>query len=173
MQILRRTGGAQKQSFKIFLDFQVVQKDIEVNVRCFLPSRNVQPLIRRDETFIWNIPFTQWWMSKRDSDKIGRSGLRSIFPDKETTYFSLLYLLHISCIVGKIIGLLHILLGFPSGSAGKESACNAGELGSIPEEGNGYPLQYSGLENSMDCIVHGVAKSQTRLNDFHFHIYYY
>ena len=52
MQILRRTGGAQKQSFKIFLDFQVVQKDIEVNVRCFLPSRNVQPLIRRDETFI-------------------------------------------------------------------------------------------------------------------------
>ena len=34
--------------------------------------------------------------------------------------------------------------------------------------GKGYPLQYSGLENSMDCIVHGVAKSQTRLSDFHF-----
>ena len=64
--------------------------------------------------------------------------------------------------------------GFPCGSAGKESACNAGDLGSIPElgrspgEGKGYLLQYSGLENSMDCIVHGVANSRTRLNDFHF-----
>ena len=59
------------------------------------------------------------------------------------------------------------------GSAGKESACNAGDLGLIPGlgrspgEGKGYPLQYSGLENSMDCIVHGVAKSRTRLSDFH------
>ena len=50
-----------------------------------------------------------------------------------------------------------------------------GDLGSIPElgrspgEGNGYPLQYSGLESSMDCIVHGVAKSWTQLSDFHFH----
>ena len=53
----------------------------------------------------------------------------------------------------------------------KESACNAGDLGSIlglgrsPEEGKGYPLQYPGLENSMNCIVHGVAKNQTRLSD--------
>ena len=39
----------------------------------------------------------------------------------------------------------------------------------FPGEGNGYPLQYSGLENSMDCIVHGVAKSGTRLSNFHFH----
>ena len=60
-----------------------------------------------------------------------------------------------------------ILLGFPCGSAGKESACNVGDLdlipglGRSPEEGKGYPLQYSGLENSMDCIVHGVAKSRT------------
>ena len=65
-----------------------------------------------------------------------------------------------------------VFLGFPCGSAGKESACNAGDLGSIPElgrspgEGKGYLLQYSGLENSMDCIVHGVTKSQTRLTDF-------
>ena len=50
-------------------------------------------------------------------------------------------------------------------SVGKESICNAGDLGLIPGlgrspgEGKGYPLQYSGLENSMDCIVHGVAKS--------------
>ena len=65
-------------------------------------------------------------------------------------------------------------LGFPGGSAGTESACNAGDLGSIPGlgrspgEGDGCPLQYCGLENSMDRIVHGVTKSQTRLSDFHF-----
>ena len=63
--------------------------------------------------------------------------------------------------------------GFPCGSAGKESTCNAGDLGSIPGlgrspgEGKGYPLQDSSLENSVDCIIHGVAKSQTRLSDFH------
>ena len=57
--------------------------------------------------------------------------------------------------------------GFPCGSAGKECACNAGDLGSIPglgrspREGKGYPIQYSGLENSLDSIVHGVAKSWT------------
>ena len=57
--------------------------------------------------------------------------------------------------------------GFPCGSAGKESACNAGNLGSIPGlgrspgDGKGYPLQYSGLENSMDCIVHEVVESWT------------
>ena len=60
-----------------------------------------------------------------------------------------------------------VFLGFPYGSAGKESACNAGDTGLIPGlgrspgEGKGYPLQYSGLENSTDCIVHGVTKSQT------------
>ena len=55
------------------------------------------------------------------------------------------------------------------GSAAKESACSAGDLGSIPGlgrspgEGKGYLLQYSVLENSMDCIVHGVTKSRTGL----------
>ena len=64
--------------------------------------------------------------------------------------------------------------GFPGGSDGKESACSAEDPGSIPELGRsageaiGYPLQYSGLENSMDCIVPGVTKSRTRLRDFHF-----
>ena len=58
-------------------------------------------------------------------------------------------------------------LGFPCSSAGRESACNVGDPGSIPglgrcpAEGNGKPLQYSGLENAMDCIVHGVAESDT------------
>ena len=59
------------------------------------------------------------------------------------------------------------LMGFSCGSAGKESVCNAGDQGPIPGlgrspgEGKGYPLQDSGLENSMDCIAHGVAKSWT------------
>ena len=65
-------------------------------------------------------------------------------------------------------------MGFPYGSAGKESACNVEDLGLIPgfgrspREGKGYPLQYSGLENSMDCIGNGVTKSRTQLSDFHF-----
>ena len=70
------------------------------------------------------------------------------------------------------LGKLHSLLGFPGGSAGKGSTCNEGDLGSIPgwgrfpEEGKGYPLQCSGLENSMGCIVHGVPNSWTRLSAF-------
>ena len=65
-----------------------------------------------------------------------------------------------------------IALGFPHSSVGKEWACNAGDPGTIPgsgwsAEGKGYPLQYSGLENSMDYKVHGVAKSQTQLSEFH------
>ena len=63
------------------------------------------------------------------------------------------------------------MYGFLHSAVGEESACNAGDLGSIPElgrslgEGKGYPLQYSGLENSM---AYTVAKSRTRLSDFHF-----
>ena len=69
------------------------------------------------------------------------------------------------------------MVDFPSGSEVKASACNEGDLGSIPGlgrspgEGNGNPLQYSCLENPKDggawwATVHGVAKSQTRLRDF-------
>ena len=60
-----------------------------------------------------------------------------------------------------------VFLGFPCGSVDKESACTVGDLGLIPGLGRspgeweGYLLQYSGLENSMNCIVHGVAKSWT------------
>ena len=59
------------------------------------------------------------------------------------------------------------LKGHPSGSAGKDSACNVADQGSVPRlgrsprEGNGYPLQYSGLENSMAYVVHGVTKIWT------------
>ena len=70
-------------------------------------------------------------------------------------------------------------MGIPGVSDGQESTCNAGDLGSIPGlgrslgEGNGNPLQYSCLENphgqrSLGAVVHGVAKSQTQLRDFHF-----
>ena len=74
---------------------------------------------------------------------------------------------------------LYMYLGFPGSSDGKEYACNAEDLGSIPglerSPGgrHGNPLQYSCLENSMDrgawqATVHGVAKSQTQLSDFYF-----
>ena len=66
-------------------------------------------------------------------------------------------------------------MGFPNCSVGKEPICNEGDPGSIPwlgrspGEGKGYPLQYSGLENSMDCRAHRVARqSQTRMSDFDF-----
>ena len=70
-----------------------------------------------------------------------------------------------------------ISLGFPCGSAGKESTCNVGDLGLIPglgrspREGKGYPLQYSCQEISMDWLYspYGVAKSQTWLSNFHCH----
>ena len=65
-------------------------------------------------------------------------------------------------------------MGFPESSVDKESTCNTGDPSSIPGlgrsagEGISYPPQYSSLENFMDCIVHGVAKSETWLSDFHF-----
>ena len=68
---------------------------------------------------------------------------------------------------------IHVSMGFPYGSDGKQSTCNAGNLGLIPGlgrspgEGKGYPLQYCGLENSMDYIVHGVANNHTQLSEFH------
>ena len=96
----------------------------------------------------------------------------------------------VSCIIGGLYQLSHqgrsLCLdqlysqqprgGFPCGSAGKESAHSVRSrlgfdpwVGEIPWRREGYPLQYSGLENSMDCIVHGVSKSWTQLSNFHFH----
>ena len=66
------------------------------------------------------------------------------------------------CDSEEVVGIWGLHVTIPYGSAGKESACNMGDLGSIPGsggspgEGKGYLLQYSGLENSMDCIVHGI-----------------
>ena len=77
------------------------------------------------------------------------------------------------CTLVRVLGGLLQSRNFPdiylmiSWGVGKESVCNMGDLGSIPGlgrapgEGKGYPLQYSGPENFMDCIVHGFAKSQT------------
>ena len=71
-----------------------------------------------------------------------------------------------------------VFLGFPRGSTGKESAYNMGDLGLMPGlrrfpgEGKGYSLHNPGLENSMDYIIHGVAKSQTRLSDLHVHFHF-
>ena len=84
----------------------------------------------------------------------------------------MLYLL--KAVAHSITKLLYKLFGFSDSSVGKEYTCNAGDPGLIPGsgrspgEGKGYPLQYSGLENSMDCIVHGIAKTQTQLSDFNF-----
>ena len=70
-----------------------------------------------------------------------------------------------------------VFLGFPGGSAGKGFACNAGDLGLIPGLGRspgeekGYTLQYSSLENSMGCLVHGVAKSRIWLSNSHFYFH--
>ena len=67
-----------------------------------------------------------------------------------------------------------VFLGFPCGSAGKESACNVEDLGFIPGlgrfpgEGKGYPFQYFGEFHGLYSIVHGVAKNWTRLSNFHF-----
>ena len=75
--------------------------------------------------------------------------------------------------------LFFVCVGMGGSSAGKESTSNAGDpglipgLGRSPGEGNGYPLQYSGLENSMDYIVRGVAKSRTQLSDFYFSSFSY
>ena len=91
---------------------------------------------------------------------------------REWTYVYL-WLIHID-IWQKPTKYFKASMGFPCGSAGKESACNEGDVGLIPGlgrspgEGKGYLLQYSGLENTTDCTAHGVTKSQARLSNFHF-----
>ena len=116
-------------------------------------------------------------LKKQNSDVITK---RTIYPQllDQKLMKTRKTLISILCL-GKSVGcrncsVLLSTLGFPGSSAGKESACNAGNSSSIPGsgrspgEGNCYPLQYSGLENFMDCIVHEVPKSWTCLSDFHF-----
>ena len=107
---------------------------------------------------------------------MGHSLVNNYFPDVLEDQRSLALCLSPSFSLPLIyFSLPSLSLGFPHISVGEESACNAGDLGLIPGlgrspgEGKGYPLQYPGLENSMDYTVHGVTKSQTRLSDFHFH----
>ena len=101
-----------------------------------------------------------------------------IIPNQQPEMFCNYVILNknqIAHIDWQLISLLFCGFNILGGSAGRESACNVGDLGSIPEfgrfpaEGKSYPLQYSGLENSMHCISLGVAKSQTWLSHFHSH----
>ena len=97
------------------------------------------------------------------------------FQDHKTLSLKIIVLPHSKIQVWKST-VFNKNMGFPGGSDGKESACNVGDLGSIPElgrspgGGHGNPLQYSCLENPMDrgawrATVHGVTKSQTRLSN--------
>ena len=86
----------------------------------------------------------------------------------------LLFLLYFILLDATLLDFLKFFIFDYCSSAGKESACNVGDLGSIPGlgrspgEGKSYPLQYSVLENSTDYIVHGVTKSWTGLSNFHY-----
>ena len=140
---------------------------------------SINPVQRKSSSFLHNLilvleapPFLEGL--RLEAKNQTPSSLPS--PYSQTLSTNTLYSLQ----EAQTVGLYFVLLGFPDGSAGKESTCNAGDLGWIPGlgrspgGGNGYPLQYSGLENSMNCMVHGVAKSQTPLSqtplsDFHFH----
>ena len=145
------------------------------------------PGIVQARTLEWvSISFSNAWKWKVKAKSLSRVRLfatpwatammnRSL-PTRLHCYYWTTYVVQEFFLYSQTLGESSIgyLLGFPFGSAGKESACNVRALGSIlglgtsPGEGKAYPLQYSGLENSMDCIVHGVAKSWTRLSDFHF-----
>ena len=83
------------------------------------------------------------------------------------TFSCLRVCLFVQILLNLVINLFRYYMGFLGGSAGKESVGNVGDLGSIsglgrsPGEGTGYLLQYSGLEDPMDCIVHGITKRWT------------
>ena len=89
--------------------------------------------------------------------------------------------LHVACISTSFLfmawySILCVHRAFSYGSTGRESTCYVGDLGSIPGLGRspgevkGYPFQNSGPKNSINCRIHGVAKSQTRLSHCHFHV---
>ena len=118
-----------------------------ISMESTMPSNHLilcYPLSSCPQSFPASWSFPMSWLFSSGTKSIGTSALASVLP-----------------------------MGFAGDSADKESTCNTGDLGWIlglgrsPGEGKGYPLQYSGLENSKDCTVHGVAKSQTRLSNFH------
>ena len=116
-------------------------------------SRSVKPTLSNTRTLFLNVKKKKHWPLMTVVFVLGKKK-KSYFVTNHNFYAS---------------------WGFPWGSAGKETTCSVGDLGSVPElgrspgEGKGYPLQYSGLKNFMNCIAHGVAKSRTQLGDFHFH----
>ena len=128
-------------------------------------------LIYETETDSW-IQRTDLWLPRREREwrqmncELGISRCKLLYIEWANS--KILLYSTMNCIQYPVIN--------HCGSAGKESACNVGDLGLVPAlgrspgEGKGYPLQYSGLENSVDCIVHGVAKSRTQLSNFHFPI---
>ena len=141
-------------------------RDENTRLSCLSPETPVCRSRSNSYNQIWNNRLVQTWERNTSRLCIVIAQLVKNLPAMQETWFN--------SWVGKIPWRRDrlptpVFLGFPRGSAGKESACNAEDLGSIPElgrspgEGKGYPLQYSGLENSMDFIVHGVTKSWTQL----------
>ena len=111
----------------------------------------------------------------RESCSLPRRGAFSSFHNPRGSFLSPCFHPHSKYSHPHYSPSLESIWGFPDSSVGKESTCSVGDLGSIlrlgrsPREGKGYPLQCSGLENSMDYTgeFHGVAKSRTLLSDFH------
>ena len=130
-------------------------------------SSSVVPFSSCLQSFPSSGPLLMRWLFISGAQNIGTSASESVLPMTIQDWFPL-------GLTGNSIELYYVL---PCGSAGKESTCNSGDLGSIPGlgkspgGGKGYPLQ-SGLENSLDCIGHGATKSWTRQSNFHITVVY-
>ena len=142
-------------------------------------SKKIYPAAREDviQPSLWHTEFLLWVTETENPMCKQRTTLAFTLYLGVNSHQQRLNSLETSKTLQLILFGNNFLLCFPCGSAGKESACNVGDLGSIPGlgrspgEGKGYPIQYSGLENSVDWIVHGVSKSCTWLSDFHLLIF--
>ena len=130
-------------------------------------------------SFHWTVTFGHWDQDIRCTPCYRRLIASKLFQQTNlgNTYLNFFYYIFNACKLKKYFYWSIHILGFPHGSEVKASACNVGDLGSIPESGrspgeaNDNPLQYSCLENPMDwgawwTTVHRVTKSRTRLRDF-------